>query len=156
MINLLTPWNQVPRRSVAYDLTANSNLGLISGRWAAINSSGIATLPSAGQGGVYLVLEGNQIVDPTQTTVIGGSPGYLPSPLVVLPSSVAGGQVALAYGQFRLSVDIEGFDPTGLSVGAALMVDAVGRLVLRTGSNVIVAYVEAFTTTNLVARTTGA
>ena len=156
-LNPLTPWNQFARRSCPYDATANGGLGMITGRWAAINSSGIATLPSAGQGGTYLVLEGNVQPDPTVTTTIGGSPGYVPAPLVSLPSSVASGAAALAYGIFRFAVDIEGFDPgTVNAVGQALMVDAVGRLVLRTGSNVIVAYVEAVTSTNLVARTTGA
>jgi hypothetical protein len=81
-LNLLTPFTQVPRRSTAYDTTANGGIGLITGRWAVINSSGLATLPAAGVGGVYLVLEGSTQPDPTQTTTIGAGPGYLPAPLV--------------------------------------------------------------------------
>jgi hypothetical protein len=155
-LNLLTPFSQTLRRSTAYDATANGGLGLITGRWAVINSSGVATLPAAGVGGVYLVLEGNTQPDPTQTTVIGAGPGYLPSPLVTLPSSVASGQVALAYGVFRFTVDLEGFAAASLAVGSGLQVDAVGRLVILSGSNIRVATVESFTSTNLIARTTGA
>lgn len=153
MINLLTPFTQVPRRSCAYDTDLVP--GLITGRWAAINASGVATLPVAGQAGAYLVLEGSHQPKPDVPTVIGAGPGFLPSPLVPLPSSLASGQAALAYGIFRFSVDIEGFDPTGLSVGAGLQVDAVGRLILLAGG-VRVATVEAFTSTNLIARALGA
>jgi hypothetical protein len=155
-LNLLTPFSTVLRRSCAYDATANGNLGLITGRWAVINSSGVATLPAAGVGGAYLVLEGNTQPDPTQTTTIGSGPGYLPAPLVSLPSSVASGQVALAYGVFRFTVDIEGWATAGVSVGSGLQVDAVGRLVILSGSNVRVATAEAVTSTNLIARTLGA
>jgi hypothetical protein len=155
-LNLLTPFTTVPRRSTAYDTTANGGIGLITGRWAIINSSGLATLPTAGIGGAYLVLEGSTQPDPTQTTTIGAGPAYLPAPLVSLPSSVAAGQVALAYGVFRYTVDIEGFDPTALVVGSALQVDAVGRAALLSGSNIRIGTVEGVTSTNLIARTTGA
>jgi len=154
-LNLLTPFTQVPRRSTAYDTTANGGIGLITGRWAVINSSGLATLPAAGVGGVYLVLEGSTQPDPTQTTTIGAGPGFLPAPLVTLPSTVAAGQVALAYGVFRFTVDIEGFASASLAVGSGLQVDAVGRLVILSGSNIRVATVEAFTSTNLIARAIG-
>src|SRR5271170_4941257 len=142
MLNLLTPFSTVPRRSSAYDATANGGLGLITGRWAVINSSGLATLPAAGVGGAYLVLEGNTQPDPTVTTTIGAGPAYLPAPLVSLPSSVAAGQVALAYGVFRYAVDIEGFDPASLIIGSPLQVDAVGRAALLTGTNIRIGTVE--------------
>lgn len=154
MINLLTPFTQVPRRSVGYDATVNAGNGPITGRWSALNSSGIAVLPAAGAAGVYLNLEGASSVKPAVAATIGAGPGFLPSPLISLPSTVAAGQVALAYGVYRFAVDLEGFDPAGLSVGAGLQVDAVGRLILLAGG-ARVATVEAFTSTNLIARTLG-
>ncbi len=155
MLTLLTPWTQVPRRSTPYDASINAGNGPITGRWSAIDSSGRAVLPGAGAAGVYLNLEGQSIVKPDVAATIGSGPGFLPSPLVSLPSTVAAAQVALAYGIFRFSVDLEGFDPTSLAVGAGLQVDAVGRLVILS-SGTRIATVEAFTSTNLIARTLGA
>jgi hypothetical protein len=155
MLKLLTPLGQVPRRSVGYDATINAGAGPITGRWSAINSSGNAVLPAAGAAGVYLNYEGVVSPKPGATIAIGLTPTFLPAPLVTLPSSVAGAQVALAYGIYRFTVDIEGFDPTSLVVGSGLQVDAVGRLVLL-ASGARVATVEAVTSTNLIARTLGA
>lgn len=155
MLKLLTPLGQVPRRSVGYDTTINVGAGPITGRWSAINSSGNAVLPAAGAAGVYLNYEGSVIPKPDATITIGLTPTFLPAPMVSLPSSVAALQVALAYGVYRFSVGIEGFDPTSLVVGSGLQVDAVGRLVLLAGGT-RVATVEAVTSTSLTARTLGA
>jgi hypothetical protein len=148
-VNLLTPFTVVPRRSAP--IAASTDL--YEGRWAGINSSGEATLPSAGGRGL-LILEGNKKA--VEGTTFGAGPTFTPVQSVALPSNAAAAsnQASLAYGVFRFEVGPEGFVAASLVAGSGLELDAAGRLVIL-ASGLRVATVETVSATKLVARTLG-
>jgi hypothetical protein len=147
-VNLLTPFTQVLRRSVP----VASGVSPITGRWVSTDASGAAILPTAaGQGNVSLVVEGIQ--QPSVDATFDAS--NVPSLLISLPSSVASGQVALAYGIFRYSVGPEGFTAAVASAnpGQLLYVTTAGILDTTAGAGKAVAVVEYASATLLTVRT---
>lgn len=139
-VNLLTPFLQVPRRSVA----VAAGVKHYTGRWASLNSAGEAVLPTAAGPG-YLVLEGTH-----EALAVDGS--KVVTSEVALPSAVAANQVALAYGVFRAEIDTHGFILGTIAVGDGLELDASGRLI-KLAAGVRVATCEAVSASKLVIRT---
>lgn len=147
-IQLLTPFTQVNRRSMAVAAGVTPTTGL----WVSQNAAGEAILPaSAGQGLVSLAIEG--LRKPSETATFDGS--NIPSAYASLPSAVAANQVAVAYGVFRFEVGPEGFTTAveSTSPGDLLYVTTAGKLDTTAGAGVAVAVVESASATKLVART---
>jgi hypothetical protein len=148
MINLLTPFTQVDRRS----MQVYSGVKPLTGTWVTNNPAGEAILPTAaGQGNVSLVLEGLTV--PKANATFDGN--NVPSALADLPSAVAANAIAVAYGIFRFEVGPEGFETAveSASPGALLYVATSGKLSLTAGAGVAVATVESASAAKLVART---
>jgi hypothetical protein len=141
-VNLLTPFTQVPRRSV----TIAASTTLFNGRWAALDSSSNAIVNPGAVAG-YLILEGNAVVTAFDTNKVVTTS-------TSLPSAVASNQTALAYGVYRAEVDAHGYIITSIGVGDGLEIDSSGRLI-KLASGVRVATCEAVSATKLVFRTLG-
>jgi hypothetical protein len=139
-LRTVTPFTSVKRRSAPI-----GGSDILTGRWVTINGSGLVVAPgSAAPDALYLALEGSQIHVGSPTD-FGSSP-YPSTNFNELPSVVASGQLALAYGQFIYEVGPEGCDPTHtFSVGDLVTSDAYGRLVAAGGGNQI-GVIESVTT----------
>lgn len=153
-VELLTPFTSVNRRSVPKD----SSTIVLTGRFYAINSSGNIVVPTLGQVGVYLAVEGDRlhIGGPTEFTA-GASTNY-----VLHPAVTATGHCALAYGIYRVKIGPEALSQAlTFAVGQALKVDTLGRLTNDTVTDATtVAFIEAITGsaaawTDVTIRTTG-
>ena len=120
---------------------------LLTGRWATIDTNGLAVYPGAGvKTGLYLVLEGTHIHLGDGTAFALTTP-YDSTNKEALPAVKASGAVGLAFGSaMRATVGVEGLDPAETyTVGLELEVDAAGRLI-PVSAGVAVAKVEAVTT----------
>lgn len=157
---------QTPRRSlVAADLTKQ----YLTGRWVMANGSGQFDIVSSSRAlnnaqGLYWLIEGTHVHIGNNTTdfaTVGGV-AFTSINNTQLPSNQAQGALAGVYGVFVGQVGPEGVDPTAAIVnGSILTVDQYGRLIVATGSNIVVAVAEVVAVdgsnniTSLIFRTTG-
>jgi len=160
MLNCLipvTPLTHIPTRSVAFNVAA---VQLWLGRWALLDSSGLAIppgSPGAGLGGAYLVWGSSHAVPDGLAAGAYNSDGSLvdPTQLFSIPDAMASGQVGLMYGIFRATVQPVGFVAGSIAIGDGLELDAAGRLIKR-NAGVRVATCEAISASALTFRTLGA
>jgi len=145
---------------------ADTTKQYLTGRWVAMNGSGQFAIPGSGRAlnnayGLYWLLEGNQ-EHIGLTTDFNSGANYVSTNFNTLPSVLASNALTGVYGCFVGACGPAGVDPT-LSIvnGSFLTIDAYGRMVIASGSNIVVAVAEVVTTDGggnvqtLVFKTTG-
>lgn len=150
-VELLTPFSQVTRRSIA----VKANVTPLTGTWVSTDTNGEAILPSAaGVSAAGLVLEG--LAQPSVNATFDSNNAA--SATVAMPSAVAANQIAVAYGIFRFKVGPEGYTTAveSTSPGDLLYVTTAGKLDTTAGAGKAVAVVETASATQLIARTLAA